>query len=32
MNIEMEALMVLGIFAGFMACIIYFFGDGLKNK
>jgi hypothetical protein len=32
MSVEMEALMVLGIFAGFMAALIYILGDGLEDK
>ena len=32
MSIEMEAVFMLGIFAGFMAVIIYAFGDGLDKK
>ena len=32
MSVQMEALMVLGIFAGFMAILIYTLGDGLENK
>ena len=32
MSVQMEALMVLGIFAGFMAILIYTLGDGLEDK
>ena len=32
MSIEMEAFFMLGIFAGFMAILIYTLGDGLKDK
>jgi len=28
----MEAFFILGIFAGFMAILIYTLGDGLKDK
>jgi hypothetical protein len=32
MSVEMEAFMVLGIFAGFMAILIYTLGDGLDKN